>query len=403
VIEPPRTILHVDLDAFFAAVEQRDNPALRGKPVLVGGSVRRGVVAAASYEARRYGVFSAMPMAEALRRCPRAIVVPHRFDRYHEASRQFSAILGDYSPLVESLSLDEAFVDVTASRALCGDGLTIARAIKDRVRRELELCASVGVAPTKFAAKIGSDIDKPDGLRVIAPDELIGFLHALPISRLWGVGKVTQERLSELGLATIGDVARFPEAVLCRRLGSSLGQHLAALARGEDSRDVVSEVEPVSIGHEETFDDDLSSAEELAPHLIEQADRVAARLRAAELRARVVMVKIKHADFRLVTRRRTLDDPTSDGDRVAKVALELCRELDIGDHGGKRTRVRLCGVAVSGLEARSAPRQLALDEADRARGERLGDTIDEIRRRFGDDAVQRAILANRGDGDPSGG
>ena len=392
-----RTILHVDLDAFFAAVEQRDDPALRGKPVLVGGSVRRGVVAAASYEARRYGVFSAMPMAEALRRCPHAIVVPHRFDRYHQASRQFSAILGDYSPLVESLSLDEAFVDVTASRTLHGDGLNIARAIKDRVRRELELCASVGVAPTKFAAKIGSDIDKPDGLRVIEPDELLQFLHALPVSRLWGVGKVTQDRLTELGLATIGDVARFPEAVLCRRLGVTLGQHLAALSRGEDTRDVVSEVEPVSIGHEETFDDDLASAEQLAPYLIEQADRVAARLRAADLRARVVMVKIKHADFRLVTRRRTLDDPTSDGDRVAKVALELVGELDIGDHGGRRTRVRLCGVAVSRLEARDAPRQLALDEAARARGERLGDTLDEIRRRFGTASVQRAILADRDD------
>jgi DNA polymerase-4 len=403
VTAAPRTILHVDLDAFFASVEQRDDPALRGKPVVVGGSVRRGVVAAASYEARRYGVFSAMPMAEALRRCPHAIVVPHRFERYHEASRAFTAILGDYSPLVESLSLDEAFVDVTASRALHGDGVTIARAIKERVRRELELCASVGVAPTKFAAKIGSDIDKPDGLRVIEPDRLIEFLHALPISRLWGVGKVTQERLTELGLSTIGDVARFPEQVLCRRLGASLGQHLATLARGEDARDVVSDVEPVSIGHEETFDDDIASADALAPYLIEQADRVASRLRAADLRARVVMVKIKHADFRLVTRRRTLDDPTSDGGRISRLALELVRELDIGDHGGKRTRVRLCGVAVSGLEARSAPRQLALDETDRAKGERLGDALDEIRRRFGDAAVQRAILADRGDGDPSRG
>jgi len=401
VTPAPRTILHVDLDAFFAAVEQRDDPSLRGKPVLVGGSVRRGVVAAASYEARRYGVFSAMPMAEALRRCPQAIVVPHRFERYHEASRAFSGILGDYSPLVESLSLDEAFVDVTASRALHGDGATIARAIKQRVRAEIELVASVGVAPTKFAAKIGSDIDKPDGLRVIEPDGLLQFLHALPISRLWGVGKVTQERLRELGLATIGDVARFPEAVLCRRLGASLGQHLAALARGEDPRDVVSESEPVTIGHEETFDDDLSSADALAPHLIEQADRVASRLRAADLRARVVMLKVKYADFRLVTRRRTLDDPTSDGGRIARMALDLARELDIGDHDGKRTRVRLCGVAVSGLEARGAPRQLALDEPAREKGERLGDTLDQIRRRFGDAAVQRAILAGRGDGDPS--
>lgn len=399
MIAGPRTILHVDLDAFFAAVEQRDNPALRGKPVVVGGSVRRGVVAAASYEARRYGVFSAMPMAEAMRRCPHAIVVPHRFERYHEASRHFGTILGDYSPLVESLSLDEAFVDVTASRALHGDGPTIARAIKQRVRSELELVASVGVAPTKFAAKIGSDIDKPDGLRVIEPEQLIRFLHALPVSRLWGVGKVTQERLTELGLTTIGDVARFPEAVLCRRLGASLGQHLAQLARGDDPRDVVSEVEPVSIGHEETFDDDLASALALGPYLIEQADRVAARLRAADLRARVVMVKIKHADFRLVTRRRTLDDPTSDGARIARAALELAGEVDIGDHGGKRTRVRLCGVAVSGLEARGAPRQLALDEPSREKGERLGDTLDQIRRRFGDAAVQRAILADRDEGE----
>ena len=391
---PARTILHVDLDAFFAAVEQRDDPRLRGKPVLVGGSVQRGVVAAASYEARRYGVYSAMPMAEAMRRCPQAIVVPHRFDRYQEASRGFFAILSDYSPLVESLSLDEAFVDVTASRLLHGDGPTIARAIKRRVREELELVASVGVAPTKFAAKIGSDIDKPDGLRVIEPAELISFLHALPISRLWGVGEVTARRLRELGLERIGDVARYPEPVLRRRLGASLGAHLAALARGEDSRDVVSESEPVSIGHEETFERDIGAADELVPHILEQADKVAARLRAADLRARIVVLKIKHADFRQVTRRRTLDDASSDGGRIGRVAVALLADLDIGDHGGKSTRVRLCGVAAGGLEPRSAPRQLALDEPGRERGEKLGDTLDEIRRRFGNAAVIRAIHAD---------
>jgi len=397
VTAAPRTILHVDLDAFFAAVEQRDDPRLRGKPVLVGGSVERGVVAAASYEARRYGVHSAMPMAEAMRRCPHAIVVPHRFERYHDSSRRFFAILSDYSPLVESLSLDEAFVDVTASRLLHGDGPTIARAIKRRVREELELVASVGVAPTKFAAKIGSDIDKPDGLRVIEPGELIEFLHRLPVSRLWGVGAVTQRRLGELGLETIGDVARYPEQVLCRRLGPSLGRHLAALARGEDSREVVTDGEPVSIGHEETFDRDLSSEAEVVPHLLAQADRVAARLRAAHLRARVVVIKVKHADFRLVTRRRTLEDATSDGGRIGRVARDLVRGIDIGDHGGKRTRVRLCGVSVSGLEPRDAPRQLALDEPTRDRGERLGDTLDQIRRRFGDAAVLRAIHARDDD------
>jgi DNA polymerase-4 len=391
----PRAILHVDLDAFFAAVEQRDDPSLRGKPVLVGGSRERGVVAASSYEARRYGVHSAMPMARALRLCPHAIVVRHRFERYEEASHRFFAILGDYSPLIESLSLDEAFVDVTASRRLLGDEVAIARDIKRRVREELELVASVGVAPTKFAAKIGSDIDKPDGLRVIRADELVPFLHALPVSRLWGVGQVTQERLHELGLATIGDVARAPESFLCKRLGPALGQHIAALARGDDSREVVSEVEPVSIGHEETFERDLGRLEQLVPTLISQADRVAGRLRRAGLRARVVMVKVKHADFRLLTRRRTLDDATSDGALIGRVAVDLAGGVEIGDHGGKRTRVRLCGVAVSGLESREGPRQLGLDDARRERGERLGDAIDQIRRRFGDDAVQPAIAAER--------
>jgi len=352
-------------------------------------------VAAASYEARPYGVHSAMPMAQALRLCPQAIVVPHRFERYTDASQRFFAILGDYSPLVESLSLDEAFVDVTASRRLLGDAVTIARDMKRRVRDELELVASVGVAPIKFAAKIGSDIDKPDGLRVILPGELLSFLHALPVSRLWGVGAVTQKRLGELGLDTIGQVARSPETWLCRQLGESLGQHIAALARGEDSREVVSETEPVSIGHEETFERDLGSLDELVPALVSQADRVAARLRRAGLRARVVMVKIKYADFRLLTRRRTLDDATSDGARIGRVALELAREVDIGDHGGKRTRVRLCGVAVSGLEPRDGPRQLALDEEARARGERLGDALDQIRRRFGDAAVIPAVATDR--------
>jgi DNA polymerase IV len=392
-----RAILHVDLDAFFAAVEQRDDPNLRGKPVLVGGSRERGVVAAASYEARPYGVHSAMPMAQALRLCPHAIVVRHRFERYVDASHRFFAILGDASPLVESLSLDEAFVDVTDSRRLLGDEVAIAREIKRRVREELDLVASVGVAPTKFAAKIGSDIDKPDGLRVIRPDELVPFLHALPVSRLWGVGAVTQKLLRELGLDTIGDVARCPEQVLRGRLGSSLGGHIAALARGEDSRDVVSEHEPVSIGHEETFDRDLDRREQLEPTLVAQADRVAARLRRAGLRARVVMVKIKHADFQLVTRRRTLADATSDGARIGRTALELASEIEIGGNGGKRTRVRLCGVAASGLEPRDAPRQLLLDEGARERGERLGDTIDRIRQRFGDQAVLPAVATDRDD------
>ncbi len=397
--EAPRTILHVDLDAFFASVEQRDDDALRGKPVVVGGSRARGVVAAASYEARVYGVHSAMPMAEALRLCPHAVVVRHHMGRYADASRAFFAILDDFSPVVEPLSLDEGFLDVTGARRLLGDGPTVARRIKQRVRDELDLVASVGVAPTKFLAKIASDLEKPDGLCVVAPDRMLEFLHPLPVSRLWGVGKVSQERLLEMGLRTIGDVAAFPEEVLASRLGPAAGAHLAALARGEDPRDVEPSQAAVSIGHEQTFEIDLAAKEDIRALLLGQADRVAARLRRHGLRSRTVTLKIKYADFRLVTRRRTLADATSDGNVIARAASDLLGELDIDDLHGKQRRVRLCGVSASGLEPRDAPRQLSLEEDRRARGERLGDTLDRISDRFGDRAIIRAVHADHDETD----
>lgn len=384
-----RTILHVDLDAFFAAVEQRDRPELRGKPVLVGGSARRGVVAACSYESRVFGIRSAMPMAEALRRCPHAIVVAHRMDRYVEASRTFFGILGDFSPEVEGLSVDEAFLDVTGSERLLGDGPTIARAIKERVRRELRLVASVGVAPIKLAAKIASDIDKPDGLRVVTPEGLLAFLHPLPVTRLWGVGETTREALASLGLTTIGDVARYPEQALVQRLGALTGHHLAALARGEDSRGVEPEHDPVSVGHQETFDDDIDDKGDLAVILLHQADRVAARLRAANLRARSVVLIIKYDDFRQITRRTTLDAPTSDGGVLAHTANDLLAKVTVESRRG--SRVRLCGISATGLEPRDAPRQLGFDEAARARGERLGETIDKLAEKFGKATIKRAV------------
>ena len=384
-----RTILHVDLDAFYASVEQRDDPQLRGKPVLVGGSVRRGVVASCSYEARTFGIRSAMPMAEAMRRCPHAIVVRHRMERYAMASRAFFAILGDYSPEVEGLSLDEAFLDVTASERLLGDGPTIARAIKRRVQRELQLVASVGVAPTKFAAKIASDIDKPDGLRVVSEAEMLGFLHPLPVTRLWGVGEKTAEVLHQLGLRTIADVARYPVAALTARLGAITGEHLAALARGDDPRPVLAEAASVSIGHQETFDRDVDEPGELAVLLLDQADRVAARLRAGELRARVVVLIIKYDDFRQITRRTTLDAATSDGGVLARTAIELLAKVTIEPRKGGR--VRLCGISATQLEPRDAPRQLLLDEAARDKGERLGDTIDRVAAKFGKAAIRRAV------------
>jgi DNA polymerase-4 len=392
-----RTILHVDLDAFYAAVEQRDNPELRGKPVLVGGSARRGVVASCSYEARTFGIKSAMPMAEALRRCPRAIVVKHSMDRYVEASRGFFGILGDYSPEVEGLSLDEAFLDVTASERLLGDGPTIGRAIKQRVRDQLGLVASVGVAPIMFAAKIASDIDKPDGLRVVTAEGLLAFLHPLPMSRLWGVGEATREVLASMGLSTIGDVARYPEAALVARLGAVTGHHLAALARGEDSREVVPESDPVSVGHQETFDDDIDDKGELGVILLDQADRVAQRLREANLRARAVVLIVKYDDFRQITRRTTLDAPTSDGGLLARTAIELLAKVSIEPRKGGR--VRLCGISATSLEPRDAPRQLGFDEAARQKGERLGDTIDKLAAKFGKATIRRAVHLDDSDDD----
>ena len=384
-----RTILHVDLDAFYAAVEQRDDPKLRGKPVLVGGSARRGVVASCSYEARKFGIKSAMPMAEAMRRCPSAIVVRHRMDRYAEASHTFFAILRDFAPDVEGLSLDEAFLDVTGSERLLGDGATIAKKIKDRVRAELSLVASVGVAPNKFIAKIASDICKPDGLRVVTEDEITRFLHPLPTTRLWGVGEATREVLATMGLSTIGDVARYPERALIGRLGDIHGRHLAALARGEDARAVEPERESVSVGHQETFDDDIDDPGELAVILLDQADRVAARLRDAELRARAVVLIIKYDDFRQITRRTTLDAASSDGGVLARTAISLLSKVEIEPR--KTKRVRLCGISATQLESRDAPRQLGFDEAARAKGERLGDTIDKVAAKFGKAAIRRAV------------
>jgi DNA polymerase IV len=385
----PRTILHVDLDAFYAAVEQRDDPSLRGKPVLVGGSARRGVVASCSYEARTYGIHSAMPMAVALRLCPKAIVVRHHMDRYAGASKAFFAILDAFSPAVEGLSFDEAFLDLTGSERLLGEPAAVARAIKDRVTAELALVASVGVAPIKLAAKIASDIDKPDGLRIVPPEALLGFLHPLPVGRLWGVGEVTRDKLRALGLETIGDVAAYPEAALVGRLGELAGRHLAALARGEDARSVEGDEAPVSIGHQETFDDDLDDKGDIALVLLHQADRVAARLRRAELRAAVVVIALKYDDFRQTSRRITLDDPTSDGRVIARAAIDLLAGAPIEPRKGMR--IRLCGVSATGLERRDAPRQLGFTEANRARGERLGDVLDRLEDRFGAGAVRRAV------------
>ena len=378
------TILHVDLDAFFAAVEQRDRPELRGKPVIVGGGGPndRGVVSTASYEARAYGVRSAMPLRTAGRLCPHAIFVPVDGAKYSAASRDVMAILRRFTPRVEQVSIDEAFLDVAGSEALFGSAESIARAIKSAVRDELGLTASVGVATTKLVAKIASDLQKPDGLVVVAPGAEAAFLAPLVISRLWGVGPRTRQVLAEYGVATIGDLAALPADLLERRLARH-GPELAARARGVDPSPVSGDAEAKSVSHEHTFEVDTGDAETLERTLLALADGVAGRLRKGHVRAATIGVKIRDADFVTITRQRTLPDPTDLTDVIWRTALDLARREMRG------MKVRLLGVSASNLVERE---QLGLFADEDERKRRAVEATDAIRRRFGSKAITRARL-----------
>lgn len=378
-----RTILHVDLDAFFAAVEQRDRPELRGLPVIVGGDPRgRGVVSAASYEARAFGVHSAMSLREAVRRCPDGVFLPVDGRRYQRASRDVMAVLRRFTPLVEPISIDEAFLDVTGSVALFGDGPTIAAAIKAAVREEVGLTASVGVATTKLVAKVASDLRKPDGLVVVEPGSEAAFLAPLPIGRLWGVGEKTATALAEFGVRTIGDLAALPPDVVVRRFGKH-GASLVDRARGIDP-DRVHEGEPAkSIGHEHTFDVDTSDPEVIERALLGMADGVSGRLRSAGVKAATIAVKIRDPSFRTITRQRTLAEPTDMTEPIFRAALELARPEVRG------IRVRLLGVTASHLGERD---QLGLFATDDPRRRAAIEAADAIRRRYGADAVTRGRL-----------
>ena len=376
-----RTILHVDLDAFFAAVEQRDRPDLRGRPVVVGIG-ERGVVSAASYEARAFGIHSAMPIRQARLLCPDAVFLPVDGRRYSSVSRQVMAILRRFTPQVEPISIDEAFLDVSASRALFGDGPTIARRIKDSVSAELQLTASVGVATTKLVAKIASDLQKPDGLVVVPPGDEATFLAPLPISRLWGVGPKSAAALRDFGVSTIGDLAALPEDALVRRFGKH-GASLHARARGLDSDPVTDPEAAKSIGHEHTLDRDTSDPEAIESILLAMADGVSGRLRSAGVRGSTVSVKIRDASFTTITRQRTLDAPTDMTEPIWRTAVELARP----EVAGKR--IRLLGVTMSGL---GAAEQMGLFEGSEERRRRAVLAADAIRRRYGDRAVTRARL-----------
>jgi DNA polymerase IV len=380
-----RAIIHVDMDAFYASVEQRDNPALRGKPVIVGGHPQRGVVLAASYEVRPFGVRSAMPMARALKLAPHALVVAPRFSAYSEASEQVFAIFERYTPLVEPLSLDEAFLDVSASIGLFGAPADIARRIRTDIATELSLPASAGLAPVKFVAKLASDLAKPNGQREISADETVAFLAGLPLARLWGVGRKTEEALTRAGLHTIGDVAAQDVLWLEERLGSQ-GRHLWDLARGHDPREVVPDRTARSVGAEDTFEEDLTGLERLRPHVHAQALRVGRRLRKAGVQGRVVQLKVKFADFSLVTRRTTLDASTDDGQTLYRAALGLL------ERAHQNRAVRLTGVSAQRL-AGEEPQQLGLFSAPPARSTKLNATLDRIAERFGSDAITTADLS----------
>jgi DNA polymerase-4 len=386
-------IIHVDMDAFFASVEQRDHPELRGKPVLVGGPSKRGVVAAASYEARAFGVRSAMPMVEALRRCPQAVVVGSHHGHYAEVSADVFAIFGRFTPLVEGLSLDEAFLDVTASARLFGDGKAIAEQIRAAIQRELHLTASAGVAPGKFAAKVGSDLKKPNGLVVVPgerPQDVAAFLAPLPIERMWGIGPVAAARMHEAGFSTIGDLARASPNELSFLLGS-WGHVVHGLACGIDERPVEPHGVAKSVGAEETFEHDVRDVERLRRALLAQSARVAERLFGAGLLGDVVTIKVKYADFTQRTARLTLREPVMDTDAIFAAASVLLDRMALAGRP-----VRLTGVAVSGLGTGPVQRSL-FGDALRDKREAIEATTAKIRERFGRQSLTRATLLPKPD------
>jgi DNA polymerase-4 len=406
-------ILHADMDAFYASIEQRDHPELRGRPVIVGATSPRGVVAAASYEARRFGVRSAMPGFRARKLCPNGVYLPSNMALYAEVSRQIQTLFHDFTPLVEPLALDEAFLDVSGSVGLFGGIEALARELKQRVLAATQLRVSVGAAPNKLVAKIACNLGKPDGLRVIPASEVRAALDPLAIGELWGVGPVLERKLREIGVDTFGELARLERAPLEALVGRRASE-LQALARGEDAREVEAERAPKSIGEENTFESDVQSEARVDEVLRVHADAVARRLRRAGYRGRTICLKIKLAradagratargpHYPLLSRRQTLPDPTDDAEQISSVARALWRSAAL------RVPIRLLGVSVSGLESsgaqpgqlglfdrggsRAAPGQGTSAGADPIRGRgRLGPTLDAIVERFGSQAIGRAV------------
>ena len=369
------------MDAYYASVEERDNPQLRGRPVIVGGSAdRRGVVSAANYEARKYGVHSAMPMVTALRHCPNAVVMPTRMSHYAAISRQIREIFHRFTPTVEPLALDEAFLDVEGCEGLFGPPPDIAVDVKQTILDETGLVASVGVAPNKFLAKIASDLDKPDGLVIVDPNNVIAFLDPLPISRLWGIGKVSEKALLTVGIKTVGQVRQLSEQVLTDKFGE-VGSRLWNLSHGIDNRSVVPDREAKSISHETTFATDIADRELLRSWLMELVEQVTERLRRNDLRARTVNLKLRYSNFDTITRAKSFGDASNSTTQIWDAATELL------DRCSDERPIRLIGIGVSNI-TRSGSAQQSLF-AEEQQESKLDSVADSIRAKFGRSALKR--------------
>jgi len=386
-----RAIIHLDMDAFYPAVEVLDKPELKGKPVIVGGSRQRGVVSSASYEARKYGVHSAQPMATAMRLCPHGIVLPVRMSRYREISAQVFEIFRRFTPLVEPLSIDEAFLDATGSVRLFGPPEEIARKIKETVYRETGLTVSAGVAPCKFVAKIASDMEKPDGLTVVPQERVREFLDPLAVNKMWGVGKVTREALKNLNILTFRDLRRTPLEVLERKFGQ-YGEKMHRLSMGLDEREVEPEHDAKSIGHEETFSEDIVRVDSARKELLDLAEKVARRTRQEWLKGRTITLKVKYSDFALITRSATLPRPTDDALEIFSTVCSLLPKTGVGERP-----VRLLGISLSHLVGGEMEGQLSLfleDQTSRRRRE-LNTALDSIHEKFGDKAIRPGTLVSK--------
>ncbi|WP_406250091.1 DNA polymerase IV [Microbacterium sp. M] len=383
-------ILHVDMDAFYAAVAVLDDPSLRGLPLIIGAPDGRSVVSSASYEARRYGVRAAMPVSQALRLCPGARIVLPDFARYQEISRHVMAIFESFTPLVEPLSVDEAFLDVQGVRRLWGSPGRIAHLVRERVLAEVGITCSVGVAATKHVAKMASTLSKPDGMLIVAAADTLDFLAPRPVRAMWGVGPKAAEALEARGIRTIGDIRDSPQDMLDRAVGPALGHRLVELARGEDPRGVETMRVEKSVGHEETFDVDITDREWLRSELLRLSDRVAARLRRAEWETRTVAIKIRFDDFTTVNRSQTLSEPTAVGQRIGTAAQELFEQID------RRGPVRLVGVRAEKLQPAGGGAFALWDDDEDWR--RIEGALDSARARFGNATITRARHLGRGEG-----